>query len=175
MNVMKNQRRQLFRDSAMKQYLQKREKDVLPQIVSPPVFAVTWLLVALLMIAGGLLWVVDLPVTSRGVISKTALPNDQAQPVLFVPQSSGSKIAVGQIVEIQIDTQTGLKGTVSSIGKVINPADASSQFGAAITTPSLVINVKLDKPLSAKQFAGKALTAKIEGLSQPVLSILFQS
>ena len=88
--------------------------------------------------------------------------------------NSGSKIAVGKIVDIQIGTQTGLKGTVNSIGKVINPADASSQFGATITTPSIVVNVKLDKPLSAKQFAGIAITAKIEGLSQPVLSILFQ-
>src|SRR2546429_6578337 len=101
---MKNQKRPLFRESAMKQYIQRREKDVLPQIVSPPVFAVTWLLVALLLIAGALAWSAEVPTTisSSGVISKTAAANDQAQPVLFVPQPSGSKIAVRQVVNIQL-------------------------------------------------------------------------
>src|SRR5690349_24984428 len=173
-SYMKNQRRQIFRDSAMKQYIQKREKDVLPQIVSPPVFAVTWLLLALLVIAGALLWINEIPVTNPGVISKTALSNDQAQPVLFVPQSSSSKVAVGEVVHIQMGAGAPINGTVSSIGKLTNPADISTQFGAAVPAPSVVVNVKLDKPLSFKQFTGKAFTAQIEGVSQPVLSLLFQ-
>jgi hypothetical protein len=63
---MAQSRRPLFRESAFKQYMQKREKDVLPQLVSPPVFICSWILLCLLLAAGFLAWWGTVPIFASG-------------------------------------------------------------------------------------------------------------
>jgi hypothetical protein len=55
---MSQSQRPLFREHAMQHYLQKREKDILPHFVSPPVFVCAWILLSLAVAVGLLVaWV----------------------------------------------------------------------------------------------------------------------
>ena len=40
---MPQEQRPLFREHALQHYLQKREKDILPHFVSPPIFVCAWI------------------------------------------------------------------------------------------------------------------------------------
>ncbi|MBV8822489.1 MAG: hypothetical protein JO125_12120 [Chloroflexi bacterium] len=42
--------RPIFRDRAMKHYLQKGEQDVLPHLITPPIFLLLWIVLGLLLI-----------------------------------------------------------------------------------------------------------------------------
>ena len=46
---------EIFRASALRQRLQKHEKDVLPHLVAPPLFVFLWMLLGLLLIVMALL------------------------------------------------------------------------------------------------------------------------
>ncbi|MBV9690195.1 MAG: hypothetical protein JO202_10860 [Ktedonobacteraceae bacterium] len=43
--------RPIFRDRAIKHYLQGRQKDVLPHLIAPPIFLLLWMLLILLLVA----------------------------------------------------------------------------------------------------------------------------
>ena len=43
--------RPIFRERAMKQYIQRRQKDVIPRLIAPPLFLLLWVLLGLLLIA----------------------------------------------------------------------------------------------------------------------------
>lgn len=177
-------RRSIFRESAMRQYLQQRERDILPQIVSPPVFAVTWLLLALLMLAGLIAWSAEVPtfITASGVVLQPQAQQaaDEAQAVVFFPTADASKLRAGQPVQMQIGT-TGpqINTTVASVDSApISPSDARKKFALdngssqLITEPSVAVTVKLGKAISPTQFAGSIVKAQIQAGSQQVLSLL---
>jgi uncharacterized RDD family membrane protein YckC len=42
--------RSIFRERAIKQYVQGRQKDVLPHLIAPPIFLLLWVLLVLLLI-----------------------------------------------------------------------------------------------------------------------------
>ncbi|MBV9020941.1 MAG: hypothetical protein JOZ71_09540 [Ktedonobacteraceae bacterium] len=43
--------RSIFRERAMKQYIQRRQKDVVPHLIAAPLFLLLWVLLGLLLIA----------------------------------------------------------------------------------------------------------------------------
>lgn len=48
---MVSSKRPIFREQAVQQYLQRRQPDVLPRFISPLLFLICWLVLALLMVA----------------------------------------------------------------------------------------------------------------------------
>lgn len=47
---MAKSQRPIFRNRAVQQYLQQRQKDILPHLTAPSIFAFLWVLLGLLMI-----------------------------------------------------------------------------------------------------------------------------
>src|SRR5690348_13240933 len=122
-------RRQIFRESAMQQYIQRREQDVLPQIISPPVFACSWFLLALILLAGLLAWSAELPTdeAASGVIiqqqQKTAT-NSTAQAIIFFPSADASQLHTGQPIQLTIGSTT-MNSTITSVqAGIISPSEA---------------------------------------------------
>ena len=58
--------RSLFRERALAQYQQRQQRAMLPQLVSPPVFLCSWILLSLLVLAAGLAWWARVPIFVSG-------------------------------------------------------------------------------------------------------------
>ncbi len=54
-------KRTIFRSKALQHYAASRQKDVLPRLVSPPVFVFFWILLGLLLVAGITAWLAQVP------------------------------------------------------------------------------------------------------------------
>jgi hypothetical protein len=97
--------RQIFREHALQQYIQKNEKTVLPKTISPFVFTCCWIALALSMLAGFLIWSIPVPnyldtigmPTLQGSSTNTAYTKNI---LVFFPLSAQAYIKPGQIVQV---------------------------------------------------------------------------
>lgn len=172
--------RPLFREHALQHYLQKREKDILPHFVSPPVFTCTWILFSLIMIGGLLAATQKLPiqVNGSGIILAQSSGSNGETALLFLPASEAGHVHVGQPSQLHLD-QTGLSYT-STIAQIepglLSPNDISKRYGLncstlpTLTGPSVVAHVRLASPLSSHLYAGSLVTAQVQVGTQSILS-----
>jgi hypothetical protein len=183
---MAKSRRQIFRESAMRQYIQRREQDILPQIVSPPVFACSWFLLALILMAGLLAWSAQLPtfLSAPGVIIQQAQQstssktnNNNTLALIFFPPSNAAQLHTGQSIKLQVSaTGQSLTSTITRIeAGPISPSDARKIYGldasegAVITGPSTIVIVNLDVGAST-HLTGSIITAQVQISTHSVLS-----
>jgi hypothetical protein len=181
---MQTPRPAIFRENAVKAYLQGRDKDTLPHFISLPVALILWVLIALVFVAGGLAWSAKIPVFVAGtgiVLYESGYPQNDRRAValVFLPPEQASRLYVGLPVRIQL----GASGpeVVSKIAgvepRVISPYVACRAYGldancaALITRPAVVALVKLES-LSSATYAGSILTAEVEVGSQRIISLL---
>ncbi|HEU5230056.1 MAG TPA: hypothetical protein VFU49_19710 [Ktedonobacteraceae bacterium] len=178
-------RRSLFREDAMKRYMQRREKDIFPHLVSPPIFACAWLLFGLLLLAGLVAWWGEIPtfVDGSGILLAQQQPdhpsNEPTLILVFLPSGYFSQMHVGLPVHMQIGSDgIELLGKIEHVEPgIVSPADARKRYtldsGAAqiITQPSVVVVVKPRKELSVRLYAGSLVRAQIQVGSRRVLSL----
>jgi hypothetical protein len=182
-----NSRRRIFRESAMKHYVQQREQDLLPSTVSVPFFAIAWILLVLFLLVGLLAWSAELPtvVTTAGIVTQTTGQQSSslsanAQALVFFPASNAPLLHAGQPIQIQIGT-TGphLNSTITQVEPgIISPTDARSRYGLdtgaaqVLTEPSVVVIVNLDPTISVRTYAGTTIHAQVQVGSHSLLSQL---
>ena len=58
--------RPLFREHALKEYMQRREKDILPRSVAPPTILFVWILLVLTLTMTFLAWWTQVPIEVSG-------------------------------------------------------------------------------------------------------------
>ncbi len=179
---MAKSRRPIFRESAMKQYLQKREQDILPNTVSPPFFTYAWIVLVLLVVAGLIAWSADVPTitTASGVVTAqaTAQNRDATQALVFFPSANAPKLQPGEDIQLQIGANgpTSTSKITSIVPGVISPTDARTRFGLdkgaaqVITEPSIVAVVGLDQNFPARKFAGTTVSAQLRVGSHSIIS-----
>ncbi len=174
-------RRTIFREQALQQYLRRRDKEVLPRVVSPPVFCFLWIIVILCLALLLLSWLIQVPVYVAGAgLIATGQSSGQAQAVLFVPVNQQQALHVGEVVQIQIGTSGPLlQRTISGIDATrLNPAQAIQRYhltGAAllvIAQPSVAVFVALGSQVPAAVYAGSLVQAQIQVREQRMLSAL---
>jgi hypothetical protein len=180
-------KRTIFRRKALEYYATSRQKEVLPRFISPPVFVLLWLLLALVLFASLAAWLTRVPtyvVTGGVVLDQGAIPGQQASTramaIVFVPASHSAQVHVGQPILLQIGaTGTQLRYTVQRVEPgVLSPNEVRSRYGLddatshIITGPSLVLTISLGPAFPAQQYAGSLVSAQIQIGSQRVLSLL---
>jgi hypothetical protein len=180
-------KRSIFRGKALEHYAASRQKDVLPRLVSPPVFVFFWILLALLIVGGIVAWLTRVPtyiVGSGVVLDQGIVQGNQASggavAVVFLPANRTMHVRVGQVVLLQIGSSgTQLSYKVNQvIPGVISPSDARRRYqldsttGQIITGPSFVLTVNLGAAFPAQQYAGSMVSAQVQAGSQRVLSLL---
>lgn len=179
-------KQRLFRAQALQEYARRREKDILPRMVRPPVLLFCWLLLGLLLVATLLAWQkqVAILVEAAGVMVQEgqAAPPEagQAAAILFVPASASLHISVGQPITVQLTGQAEpLRTTISSVAPgVLTPEAARQQYGLTgdlawvVTQPSVVVTIILSTDLPAPALAGRSVHAQIQVGSQSLLSLL---
>jgi hypothetical protein len=173
-----NPRRQIFRESALQEYVQRQERDVLPNIVSPPVFACSWFLLALVLMGGFLAWSARLPTyaSASGVIQSST--GSSAQALIFFPTADAAELRAGLPITLQLgSTGSSLSCTITRVvSGTISPSDARKTYGLdtaeaeVITEPSKVVIVSLGKSVSASTYAGTTISAKVQVGTHSVLS-----
>lgn len=173
--------RPIFRDTAIKYYMQSREKTVLPRFISPPLFIFLWIFFALCIIAGILAWNIQIPtyVTSAGFVTGPDQPavtvsQNQTSVVLLIPASSFSQVKDGEPVQMQFPGGgPQVTRTVTSLGQVLSPADVSKLFGLTLTTvPVGLAVVSLGSTSSWHLYLKSLVSVQIRVGSTRILSFI---
>jgi hypothetical protein len=173
--------RPIFRDAAIKYYMQSREESILPRFVSPPVFILLWIFFALCIIAGILAWNIQVPIyiSSTGFVTGSGQPaattsQGQMSVILFIPASSFALLKEGQTVQIQLPGGgPQVTRTVTALDPVLNPADVLKLFGLPLTTaPAGLAVVSLGPTSSWHIYLRSLVSAQIRVGSSRVLSFI---
>lgn len=173
----------IYRPTALQHYLQANEQTVLPPLVRPRTFLFLWLLLALLLAAGGLAWLAPIPIRVTGFA--VVAQGDDGLPTLvgFLPPESQRQLKPGQQALVQVNTTGPHRETrVQTVeAKIMNPHDAQARFGlnqAAATLvrqPTAIILAPL--PIVPGNLAADALLGAVYDLevttgSRPIVSLL---
>ena len=177
--------RSIFRDQAIKSYIERREKDVLPQLVAPPVFLFLWILLGLLMTAGLLAWLAQVPIylEGSGIILEQQPPSasgqSEAVALIFFPALSASKVRLGLPIQLQVGSAGPFfTGKIDQVEPgIISPSEARKRYmldnsvSPMLTEPAVVVRVRLGTTIPAHMYAGSVLSAQVQVGSQRVLSL----
>ena len=173
----------IFRNEAIAQYRQRRDKTTLPKFIPFPIMFLLWGLLILLLLAGGLAWYEQIPIytTAAGTVldqhSQGVKVKDHAETVvaLFLPTAQMSHIHVGQSATVQIGSaQTKFTGTVVKLEPTItSPRTLQQRYGAAanvVTGPSVVALIQF-KDASSANYVGSVVVATVQTGSQRIISL----
>jgi hypothetical protein len=178
--------RPLFREHAWQHYLQKREKDILPHVVSPPIFVCAWILFGLIVVVGLVVATQRVPIQVDGSGIVLAQEHNDASSgsnggtaLLFLPASEARQVHVGERSQIQIGlTGPSYTTTIAQVEPgLLSPNDIYKRYGLncsampTITEPSVVVHVKLVPSLSSYLYAGSPITAQVQIGTQRILSL----
>lgn len=172
--------RSIFRESAIQRYRLRRDKDVLPRFLAPPLFAFLWILLGLCLLGGFLAWNTRVPLyaSASGVIVPSAQAG-QFQALLLAPVNQQNPIRAGQAVQLQIGT-TGphLQLTITRITpQVLSPEQIRAQYhlngtlSLTVNQPALVALVLLSGNAARPEYVGSLVSAEVQIGSQSALSL----
>jgi hypothetical protein len=138
--VMAQTRRPLFRESALKHYMQKREKDVLPRLISQPIFVGLWVLLFVFMGVGVLASFAEVPVFANGpgVIIMAGTAGQQTR------QTQSPQNGVSDTANAQSATSVG--GTARETGvsaagatATATPTTSAAPSGSAASSQQVLV------------------------------------
>jgi len=180
------QDRSIYRDKAIQKYIEKREKDILPHLVAPPVFLFLWILLGLLLTGGILAWFAQVPtyLAGSGMIleqqSSSASGPREATALIFFPAASASQLRAGLPVQVQLgSTGPALTTKISQVEPgILSPSAARTRYALngsvsqLINQPVVAVEARLGSPISDQMYAGSVVNAQAQVGSQRVLSLL---
>jgi hypothetical protein len=113
--------RQIFREHALRHYMQKNEQSVLPKTISPFVFTCCWIVLCLTILAGFLIWSIPVPnylnTLGMPIAQGSSASTTQTTTILaFFPLSAQAYIRSGQIVQIGGSTlESAVAGRITHV------------------------------------------------------------
>jgi len=178
--------RSIFRDEAIKSYIQKRDKDVLPHLVAPPVFLSLWILFGLLLTAGLFAWWAQVPTYLEGsgiVLEQPAASASgprRAVALIFLPATSAQQVRAGLPIRMQLGSSgPALTSKIEQVEPgILSPEAARTRYALAssvsqmLTEPVVVVRVRLGPDIPAQLYAGSVVSAQLQVGSRRVLSLL---
>jgi len=182
---MSQTQRPLFREHALKHYLQKREKDILPRLVSPPTFICGWFLLCLVVAVGVVAWLEKVPifVNGSGIVLAQEQGNvsgDGGTARIFLPASEARLLRVGQAGLLQVGmTGPSFTSTIVHVEPgLLSPDDVHKRYGfnysgvPAITGPSVAVDVEIEPSVPSRLYAASPVSAQIQIGTRRVLSLV---
>ena len=174
-------KRPIFRADAYKRYLEGKEKSVLPNLVSPPVFAICWVLVGLLVIGVGLAWSARVPTFASG--EAVIVQTDDVVAVAFFPPETFPRLHVGARVFLrQEQSRERLERSIVAVPThLIGPEAAVRELGLSggaaqrVTKPVAVAVIQFrpaPEGLPAEAYVGSVYRAEMQTGSRRVLSLI---
>jgi hypothetical protein len=172
--------RSIFRESAIKHYIQNRERDVLLRILPLPTAVFLWILIGVLLAAGVFAWNERIPTYVSGTGTVLADTGGGSVAVVFLPPEQSPTLHAGESVQVHIGSAgPQVQSKILEVEPdITSPATARKNYqlsgdsSSLITQPSIVIVVKLGTEVPARMYAGSSLTADVEVGSHRILSLL---
>ena len=171
-------KRSIFRSKTIQTYIQNREKSVLPRIVAPPVFALCWIVLTLLIAAGIIIWSIHVPVyiAGSGIISQSGLlpqQSDEATAIILFSLSDVPHLQPGLPIQLQLDqTSPPLSSHITTVSQYpLSPDQIQQQYGLEAVGPSIVVIAELGPTIPASLYAGSHVQAQLQIGAQSLLSL----
>jgi len=175
----------IFRDNAVKHYMQSRDKDTLPRFISLPIALFLWILLGLLLVLALLTWYEQIPsyVSGHGMVLRSdhmppSASHARAVAVAFFAVDQANDLHVGQSVLVSVaSSPQSLAGTLLTVDPMVSPAVALQRYGlgsdgaSLITQPSAAAIIKLDNT-SPALYASNSLTVNVQVGSCRIISLL---
>ncbi|MDZ7960294.1 MAG: hypothetical protein RMY34_20830 [Aulosira sp. DedQUE10] len=180
---MTNSPRSIFREDAVRRYLEGREKSILPRLVSPRSFIYLWFLLGLLVMSSIIAWLTKVPVYASGSAIVVRLSNQRIVVAAFFPPQHLANLRKTQKLFLNFEARGNRKShTIIAVEPEIISPDTiqkrfvlNSQTAQQITGPSAVAIAQLEpisENLSAAAYLGSVGHAKAEVGSQRIISLL---
>lgn len=154
-------------------------------MASPPMWALLWAVLLLLLGAGGLAWLIEVPISvqGRGVVVEQEVAGQrggEVVAVLFFSPDQLANLHQGQSATVSIGTDAiTVTGSIQHVEATLtSPDEARSRYklqgelAQVITGPSVMVTVFIGPVPSAQIYAGSTCNAQIKVGSQRVLSLL---
>lgn len=187
--------RSIFRDEAVRRYVESREKAVLPRIVSPQTFLYLWSLLGLLAASSIITWFTKIPVYASGpaVVTrwhKAEGMGEELVVVAFLPPQYLTRLQAKQKLFLKFDGMSDrfsrtilvVETQIRSPNSVQKQFALSPNIAQAITQPVAVVVARWQRePPLASQFPtqlpatvylGSLGRAEVEVDSQRAISLL---
>lgn len=179
----------IFRNEAVRRYVEGREKSILPRLVSPQTFAYLWLLLGLLAISSFIAWLTKVPIYASGSAvvvrwkDKTQGTSAGIVVAAFFPLKHLSSLQAGRKLFLYFQA-TGDRLTrpiVTVKPDITSPNDIQKQFlihsqtAPNIPQPAAVVIAQLEpvpSDLPATAYLGSVASAQIEVGEKRVISLL---
>src|SRR5581483_1713651 len=176
----------IFRNNAIKYYMQSKGKGVLPHFISWPVTVFLWVLLGLLIVTIVFAWYEQIPVyvEGSGIVLDTGKAahsgSDESLAIVFLPPAQSARLRVGLPVTVHVGSNVAqLSGKIVEIESGINSLyTLSKRYGLNescsffIGKPSVVVLVGLGSTMVTALYAGNSLTAEVKIGSQRILSFI---
>ncbi len=179
-------RNPIFRDKALKHYMQNRKKDVLPNFSSVPTAIFAWLLLVLLLATGlvAIYGQVPVSVTGEGLVlgAGNASPagSNGAVMLAFFPTSVAAQLHAGQSAKIQVvGSSVELTSVIAQVEPgVSSPAAVLERYGQKTSSPTqaqqqtVVALLKPTANVPVTTYIGSALIVQVNAGSQSLFSAI---
>ncbi|GLV55002.1 hypothetical protein KDH_18490 [Dictyobacter sp. S3.2.2.5] len=184
--MMQQKKRPLFREHALQHYMRRREEDILPRIVSPPIFLFVWVLFLLVLGSGIIAWMERIPVyvNGAGIVQQNShsinAQQSEVDVLVFVPVYSSDHVRPGISGQAQFasgahyyDSRvTSLEPLVLTPEAIQTHYQLSCSAAQIVTAPSVAVHMKVIVPAQYHVFSGTLLQARIQTGTQRVLSLM---
>ncbi|HTK10141.1 MAG TPA: hypothetical protein VL485_23405 [Ktedonobacteraceae bacterium] len=177
--------RPLFREHALKEYMQRHEKDTLPRSVAPPTIIFAWLLLVIALALAGLAWWAQVPafLPGNGILlfpaSGSAVQAEQGVALILLPPSAAGKVRAGLPTKIQIgNSPQQFQRPITRIRGIQSPQAIRQYYGLSggtaslVAQPALVAEIDLPPGSVNTQDAGSDLAVQVQVGEQRVISLL---
>lgn len=191
---MQDTRRSIFREEAVRRYMEGAERAVLPRLVSPHTFAYLWFLLGLLSVSSLVAWFTQVPMYASGAAvvvrwhntlhhdmhDGTSGVDEGIAVAAFFPPQHFASLQTTPNVFLSFDTiGDRLSRAIITVGpKILSPAALQQQFALnahSITQPAVVALVRLEpvpNNLPAAAYVGSVGHAEAAVGSQRLVSLL---
>jgi hypothetical protein len=178
---MPDEARPIFRHEALNHFVRGQQMSVLPRFIRPRTFLCLWLLLGLLVSAGILACIAQVPVYVSGIAVVTDSSDGVALAVIL-PADASDRLNVGQTVWMQAPGVQELVATrITHLDrKIKSPAAVRKQFGlcsdtfnqAAIVATADAKGIVAGEDLPLRAHVGSTMPVNVEIGSRRALSLL---
>lgn len=186
---MNDSHRSIFRADFVQQYMQGRDRSILPRLIAPRTFVCLWLLIGLLTAGAFLAWFARVPIYTSGpavIVDGRDYPgsiDDSIALVVFLPPQYRSHLHVGQPLFLDFGSADGrLRRTIIMIEpQLSSPAAVQQRFALrsddplSVTRPTIVALARVEplpSSLPPATFVGSRYQVDVEVGSRRMLALV---
>jgi hypothetical protein len=179
-------KRSLFREHAFQAYIQRRERDILPRVISPSMFVFLWVCLGIILAVVGMSWWAKVPTFARGsgvvvTSTKQAAGTNETVALVYFPAEYRSHLNAGMSSKVELATgqSTSTASIIQQRMDMLTPERVQQTYNLscspALTTlittqPSVPVEMKLN--VRSYVSPGTPVQALVQTGSQRVLQLL---